>query len=293
MNWPEMSGRTMGRRMMRGRMMCGVLLGCCLSAGIIGSSAATGGSERSPHELYDALNALRIDAAAAYRIESENRISLRRGDATLSFDEGKLAFFAALDGQITGAVFSGRGHALAAPRDPVEKQQMARFLNATVLDEDFTSAYLRFTGDTAQELLAELRAQKIAPQNDEAFAARWDPLAAQFNAGQSLRMLDALLTENPKPYFYAGIEGTVTGPFDVLYDLQREEPFLLGQPRHATGQNAGPAYYDVWVSYALPGDAGAGEAFRARNYTIDTTIAANKTLEATAIVDMEAISGGE
>src|SRR5271163_279400 len=193
MNWPEMSGRTMGRRMMRGRMMCGVLLGCCLSAGIIGSSAATGGSERSPHELYDALNALRIDAAAAYRIESENRISLRRGDATLSFDEGKLGFFAALDGRITGAVFAGRGHAIAAPRDPVEKQQMARFLDASVLDEDFTSAYVRFTDGTAEELLAELHDNKLTAQSDPGFAARWESPLALLNNVQSLRVMNGLI----------------------------------------------------------------------------------------------------
>src|SRR5271163_1153156 len=235
MNWPEMSGRTMGRRMMRGRMMCGVLLGCCLSAGIIGSSAATGGSERSPHELYDALNALRIDAAAAYRIESENRISLRRGDATLSFDEGKLGFFRALDGRITGAVFSGRGHALASPRDPVEKQQMARFLNASVLDEDFSSAYMRFTDGTAEELLKELHDHKLTPENDDGFAARWESLVGQYNNSQSLRIMNGLITQNPKPYFYAGLDGAVTGPFDVFYDLDRREPFLLGQFRQSNG----------------------------------------------------------
>ncbi len=31
--------------------------------------------------------------AAVYRIESQDRIALRRGNAMLSFEEGKLAFF--------------------------------------------------------------------------------------------------------------------------------------------------------------------------------------------------------
>jgi hypothetical protein len=275
------------------RLARGVLLACCLPICIRCAGAQSAATERSPRELYDALNALRIDPAATYRLEPENRVSLRRGDATLLFDEGKLAFFFALDGRITGAVFSGRGHALAAPRDPVEKQQMARFLNAAVLDEDFTSAYMRFTGETAQELLSELRAAKAPAESDDAFASRWNEIAAQFNPGQSLRMLDALLTESPKPYFYAGVDGTVTGPFDIFYDLQREEPFRLGQPRHASGRNTGPSYYDVWVSYALPGDAGGSAAFRALNYAIDTTIEANRQLEATATVEFAAISGGE
>ncbi len=195
---------------------------------------------RSPHELYDALNALRVNPAEVYRLEPEARIFVRRGDATLAFDEGILAFFTALDGQITGAVFSGRGHVLAAPRDPVEKQQMARFLNSTVLDEDFTSAYLRFTDGTAAELLAQIRSGNAAARMDLAFAARWDALVAQFNPGQTLRVLYAFLTQNPRPYFYAGIEGVTTGPLDVYYDLQWKEPFLSGQPRRATrGKMAG------------------------------------------------------
>jgi Peptidase family M1 domain len=272
------------------RIVRGVLLACCLSAC---AHITHGASERSPHEIYDALNAQRVDPAAVYRIEPENRIALRRGDATLAFDEGNLAFFFALDGQITGAVFSGRGHVVAAPRDPVEKQQMARFLNATVLDEDFTSAYLRFTDSTATELLAQLNSGKVVAGNDPAFAARWETLVAEFNTGQTLRVLDSLLTQNPKPYFYAGIEGAATGPMDIYYDRQLDEPFLLGQPRRAAAESKGGYYYDVWVSYALPGDVAAPAGFRALNYTLDTTIEQSRALEATATIELEAVTGGE
>src|SRR5713101_174575 len=104
-------------------------------------------SEKSPHELYDAIKALRIDSSNVYRIAPANHIQLRRGDAVLSFEEGAFAFFSPLDGQITGVVFSGRGHILAAPREPVEKQQMGRFLGAPVLDQEFINGYFRFTDD--------------------------------------------------------------------------------------------------------------------------------------------------
>jgi hypothetical protein len=46
---------------------------------------------------------------------------------------------------------------VALPRDPVEKQRVARFLGAPVLDEQFLSAYVRFTDATEQELLRELQ----------------------------------------------------------------------------------------------------------------------------------------
>jgi hypothetical protein len=106
-------------------------------------------AERSAKDSYDALNALRVDPGAVYTLEASNRITLRRGDLKLALDEGKLAFFTGFDGLITGAVFSGRGHALALPRDPVEKQQLARFLGSPVLDQEFTSAFLRFTDYSA------------------------------------------------------------------------------------------------------------------------------------------------
>ncbi len=108
--------------------------------------AAFPATERSPHELFDVIKALRVDPSNVYHLAPTNRIELRRGDAVLSFEEGTLAFFFPLDAQITGAVFLGRGHVLAVPRDPVEKQQMGRFLGAPILDEEFSNAYLRFKG---------------------------------------------------------------------------------------------------------------------------------------------------
>lgn len=268
------------------------LLLCAWVCSTAAATPASGKAERDPHELYNTLNALRVDPSAVYRIEVENRVLLRRGDASLSFEEGKLGLFFALDGKISGAVFSGRGHALAAPRDPVEKQQIALFLGATVLDEDFTSAYLRFTDATAEDLLAQLRDSKIAPETDSAFAEKWATPLALFNPEHSLRILDAELTHNAKPYFFAGVDGVTSGPFDVFYDLLRTEPFVLGQPRRGNGPGAAD-YYDVWVSYALPGDPVPVASVHAENYAIDTKIELNKTLEATADIDVSATKDGD
>jgi Peptidase family M1 domain len=276
---------------------------CCAAALAMAwcaSPVLAGGERRfllseaqSPRELYHALDALRVDPAAVYRIDTDSRVILRRGIATLSFEEGKLAFLTALNGQVTGAVFSGRGHVLSAPRDQVEKQQMARFLGATVLDEDFTSAYLRFTDSTFGELQGQLREAKSTSLPDEAFAEKWSATVAEVNNAHTLRIMDAYLTQNAKPYFYAGVQGLATGPFDLFYDLQRQEPFLLGQPRHASGPVANLEFYDVWVSCVLPGDSGAAPGFRALNYDVNTTIEPSKTLEGSATVEIQAETGGE
>jgi hypothetical protein len=251
--------------------------------------AAFPATERSPHELYDAIKALRIDPANVYRIAPANHIQLRRGDAVLSFEEGALAFFSPLDGQTTGAVFSGHGHVLAAPREPVEKQQMGRFLGAPVLDQEFINGYLRFTDDTAGELLRQFRAANLTVQTDASVGAQWDSAVTQLNNSYTLRILLDRLSPNPKPCFYAGLEGAATGLFDVVLDAQRDEQFLLGQVHKAGGST----YYDVWTSHRVPDFPVLPVAFRALHYSIETTISPNNSLDATAGLRLRAETGTE
>jgi hypothetical protein len=246
-------------------------------------------TERSPHDLYDAIKALRVDPTNVFRIAPANHIQLRRGDAVLSFEEGTLIFFAPLDGQITGAVFSGRGHVLAAPRDPVEKQQMGRFLGAPVLDQEFINGYLRFTDDTAGELLRQFSAAHLAAQTDATVGAHWDSAVTELNPGYTLRILLDRLSPNPKPCFYAGLEGVATGPFDVVLDAQRDEQFILGQLHKAGGK----ALYDVWTSHRIPDSPVLPVAFRALHYSMETTISSNNSLDAAASVRLRAETGTE
>src|SRR6266446_6676989 len=246
-------------------------------------------AKRTPHELYDAINALRVDPSAVYHVAPENRIELRRGDAVLSLEEGTLAFFSPLDGNINGAVFSGRGHALALPRDPSEKQQMGYFLGAPVLDQDFFSGYFRFTDASAAELLRQFGAAKLVPQMDSAFAAQWEPALEHLNSGQTLRILFDRLSQNPMPYFYAGLDGAVTGFFDVVLDLQRDEPFLLGQFQKVSAKT----FYDVWTSHAVPGFPARPASFHGVSYIIETSILPDNTLDASTSVRVRAETGRE
>jgi hypothetical protein len=261
------------------------LLGlCCLAMPSVASTA-----DKSPRELYDALNALRLDSSAIYEIAGSDRIELRRADVQLSFDQGKLAFLSPINGRVTGAVFSGRGHVLAAPRDPEEKQQMARFLGTPVLDQEFTNVCLRFTDETSADLLRELQNAKITPLQDLEYASRWNPVLAAVNPPQSLRILFGSLSANSQPYFYAAVDGITTGPFDVMVDLQRPEAVLLGQPRKSGSRS----FYDVWASYPLSGARPNGRSFRALDYEINTSILADTSLDAKTDLRMRSELSGE
>ncbi|MDP9338646.1 MAG: hypothetical protein M3P45_07240 [Acidobacteriota bacterium] len=245
--------------------------------------------DRTAHQLYDALNALRPDPGTAYQILPDHRIELRRGDAKLSFDQGRLFFFSPFEGQITGVVFAGRGHILVLPRDTSEKQQLARFLGAPIVDQDFASAYIRFTDATAADLFQQLQAAGLKPQSDATAATRWEPAVVHLNAAQSLRIVSGTLAASPQPYFYANLDGIATGPFDFLLDPLRPEPFLLGQGHKVNETN----FYDVWASYKLPDSVSYPADFHALSYTISTSILADNSLEASATINLRAAGVGD
>jgi len=124
---------------------------------------------------------------------------------------------------------------------------------------------------------------------DTDFASLSDPFVAHLNASQSLRVLEDYLSQNPKPYFYAAIEGVDTGAFDLLFDLQRKEQVLLGQPR----KSGNSVYYDVWASYSVPGSVPPPVVFHALDYTMETTVLPDNSLDATAAVHVRAEHSGE
>jgi hypothetical protein len=253
------------------------------------SLAAQQAPPRQAHELLASYNRLQVDPSAVYKIEPTARIELRRGDGKLLFDEGYIAFYAPLGGKVTGAVFSGRGHILAAPRDPVEKQQLALFLGAPVLDQDFSNAYLRFTDDTAEELAHQFQSAKISAEANTAFADAWQPAALARNPSHSFRILSESFSQTVRHYFVATIGGTSVGTFDFAYDQVRDEQQLIGQGKKV----AAGEFYDVWASYRIPGLPVDPAAFRATQYKIETTIRPDNTLAGETVVRVHVDRAGE
>lgn len=241
------------------------------------------------HDFYDTLNNLRLDPASVYQIKPIHHIILRRGDAKISFEEGQLIFFSPLDGRIYGAVFAGRGHILALPREISEKQQLARFLGAPILDQDFAGAYLRFTDTTPDDLLRQLHSVALIPQTDPSALIPWEPVIARLNPAHSLRIMFGTLLSTPHPFFYASLDGMATGPFDVLFDSLRFESFLLGQGHSAAGATS----YDVWASYNPPDTVGAAVDFHAPRYSIDTSILPDHSLDATTSITIHTENPGD
>ncbi len=246
-------------------------------------------ADLSPRELLTSLNALSLDSQNVFTVSAPDHIEIHHGDAVLTFQQGRFAFYAPFQGRITGFVFSGLGHALALPRDPAEKQQMARFLGAPVLDQQFLSAYVRFTDDTAKDLLMQFQRAGLQPSPDVSFVAAWESSVTRLSSSHSLRILFEEFSSAPRHFFHAGIDGVVTGPFDILADEMRAENFLIGQPRFVDNV----VHYDVWTSYSSPGYSPPPVPFTALRYHINSTIRPDNSLEGNTSVDFRSVTGGE
>lgn len=249
-------------------------------------AASTAAAPPGPRELYQSLNAIRVESNRTYYARE---LVLRRDVVKVFLTEGKLAFLQPSQGKVTGAVFTGRGRVIAVPRDPIERRSLARFVGPPLLDLTFRQAYLRFTDDTAQELLRQLERNESVAVDDPAFGQDWNPAVATLNPWHSLRALTDLVSDNRLPYFYAGVQTDSHGPLDVMVDQRREEPVGIGQPRWIDGIG----YYDLWASFRPQGDEKWRAPFDPVAYTVETTIRSDLELEGNALVELKAARGGE
>lgn len=260
------------------------------SSNAIPSANASPGPQaipNEPHALYQALNELRADGARVYTLR---QLTLRRDVISFTFTEGKLAFLQSLGGRITGAVFTGRGHVLATPRERGERRSLAQYLGVPILDQSFSRAYLRFTDETAAEIEAQLKSAENEPESDAEFAGAWNTIAGRLAPPHSLRIMLDLLSENPLPYFYALLQSDSVGAFDVLVDDRREEQVLIGQPRVANGIPT----YDVWASFrAQNAPEVPVEIFAPLDYRVESTIASDLAVEGKTTLHLTALRGGE
>jgi peptidase M1-like protein len=258
-----------------------------LSAILALAAGSAWGAARSPHEIFQALNALQVDRAQIYTV---NDLHLRRGSVNLIFSDGVLGLLQSYDGRVTGIVFSGRGHVNANPRDSAEKRSLAHFLGVPLLDQNFSRAYMRFDDDSAGEILGQLRRSSAHPISADDFAANWDKSIVNLNPDQSTRLLMDWEAETPVPFFYAELLDDRLGAFDVLVDGRKSDPVVIGQERWAKGMR----FYDVWASFTPASEvASLPQAFAPVSYAIDTTIEADRTLSGTTTIRIQAKRDGE
>jgi len=237
-------------------------------------------------QLLAELNHLSIDSSQVYFLRD---VRIGRDRASVYFNRGFLGLLTTVEGEVTGAVFVGDGELLLIPPDAVEKQSLLKFTGSPVLDEQFSSIFLRFTDRTAQELLAKAR----PPDPEDAefaadFVPAWNTLVRRLSPGQSLRVLEDLLSEQRPEYWSAAIAGVHLGNFDLAVDERREEAVQVGALR----VKGGISYTDIWCSFQSQNQArdkvAALPPVTARSYRIETRIEPDQTLSGRADLELEA-----
>ena len=269
-----------------------------------------------PSLLYLQLSSVGLDPTRVFKVRGA---ALDRAAIHITLDDGSIAFTKDVLGRITGAFFEGEGEVLLAPANDVERRSMSLFTGMAILEERFSTAYFRFNDNTAAELQPGLR----APEDAQAFVARWDETARDLAPADAMRLLASFSemlpiargTDSTAPratdpddhMLHARLQGDKLGVFDIIFDSTAGEQVEAGQSK--TGED-GIIYYNVWTSFStqdarrspvaqkeirqiLPAETDSREGpIRARRYVIDATVKPPKELDAEVKLQLDVLRGG-
>jgi hypothetical protein len=241
-------------------------LACCLLSVTAGAQAAGSGTDcpQTTSELYARIRSVELDPQRVYHVRDA---SIDRPNFHLDLDDGTLAFTEDICGRITGAFFEGDGEVRLRPPNRVERGSLALFTGMAILEEQFTSGYLRFNDDSASVLKPFLSpATEGADFIKADFINRWAGAShtlAEFDALRLLLDFSHFLPvpggndPNRKfpPLLHAHLLGKQLGAFEVFWDAASAEPLWAGQPRVKDGI----LFFDIWTSFA-PSSAGSAAA---------------------------------
>ena len=228
----------------------------CLGVLVWVSSTATS-SQTLPRTSGPALplyRALRTDGLDSQQVYKIREAVIDREDVHLWLNDGTIAFTQSIAGKITGAFFRGEGEVLIRPPDRQERASLGLFTGQGVLEEHFSTLYLRFNDDTAAELQPYLRpaddAAEFVKRNDEAarLLAPMDAmrLAISFTSAPAT-VPAADRAPAPDRMLHARVGGDRLGTFDLYFDARAPEQIVVGQVTTAHNE----PYYDLWMSFVM------------------------------------------
>lgn len=216
----------------------------------------------SAEDIYLKLQSVGLDASKVYRVRD---VTLDRAALHLTLDDGTIAFTQDVAGHVSGAFFEGEGEILLSPPNRTERASMALFTGGAILEETFTTAYLRFNDDT----YAELQPYLNTVEGGADFVSRWNEMSRAFAEPDALRLLltysrDLPVTapmekstappvsdERRDQLMHVRVQGRKLGLFDAGFDSEVPEQIWAGQSRTLEGTD----YYDLWASFSVPNAA--------------------------------------
>jgi hypothetical protein len=243
----------------------------------------------SAAELARAIHDAALDPEECYRVRD---LSFRKDDIRVYLTEGYLIFSKPAAGHRVSAVFTtdvegGDGEVILLPPTRGERQSLAAFTQSPNLDEHLSAALMVFTDGTGALLRDRIEKEGVGrktPEMGALMADKWSPVLANIREGFELRMVDDLLSADPRSngFLFLGLAGRELGNFDLLYDPHAREQIIAGQLSDRTGK----LRYNIWTSFrARSVRTGASKrlepGFALTNFSIDATIDSALHMKAT------------
>jgi Peptidase family M1 domain len=272
------------------------------------TAAAAPNSEPTYRALRDAL------PAETFLVEN---IVLKRDQGFITLKSGTLAFTPKVGGRDTVAVFEGEGFFAFQPAFSIEKERLKTFAGGDAVADTFDRALLCFTDHTGDEIRGQAHAVPGSPKLAETLRDFRKQLRSRPATVRSV--WEALLTSESIDNIEADLLADLCNPsqpgFFSIYMHGKHATGLryLVKPRGALAMLPGPeevALIDfdpeaqqegVWCLEHLQSElsgsgASSGEEKRvaqALEYKIDTGIAGNGLLTASAKIKFKAVSQGD
>ena len=266
---------------------------------LLAQPTAAANCPQKPGELYTQLRTVGLDPQRVFRVRGA---ALDHPNFHLDFDDGMLGFTSDICGRITGAMFEGEGEILLRPPTKVERESMALFTGMAILEEPFTSAYLRFNDDTAEQLNPYL--SPAADSSD--FLQQAKNAAIALAESDGLRLLldfSRLLPVSEgstqptefAPLLHVHLMGRKLGSFEIYYDSASTESLWAGQPRLRNGI----PFFDIWTSFVPQSSASekvreaVSGSVAIASYRIQATVEPPTLLKGAAELDVHVNKDGQ
>jgi len=166
------------------RRTIGLAMSMCLVAATAWSQTTAPGPQcpQTTNALYSRIRSVPLDPQRVYHVRDG---AIDRPNLRIDLDDGTLAFTEDICGRITGAFFEGEGEILLRPPNRMERGSLALFTGMAILEEQFTSGYLRFNDDTAAVL-----ERSLSPASEGAeFIKEWSDTSRILAEFDALRLL--------------------------------------------------------------------------------------------------------
>jgi hypothetical protein len=256
------------------------------------SSGAWAGSGLEGQEVLDQLRNVKVDPDQVYVLRHAQLI---RDRAKIFFNRGYIGFFTKAAGEITGALYIGQGEVLLIPPTQVEKESLARFIQSPILEEQFSGAILRFTDQTARELMAVVeRPEPDDPERPPDFPQKWNSTPRVLAVEDSPRIFEDLLGDRTLPYFHARLEGNSLKWFEVIDDERFPEAVSVVAVR----RNGDELFVDRWCAFPSKTSAArfahqAPGMVRTLSYDVDTHLEPDNSMKGHAELLLESLSNAD